>query len=302
MAFGTLGEATRVLDITFYKIGNTTYSPNADGSVDVIDGPSVGVTYAAGSASANNVLDKIRRGQAQVVTGSSNSSSSGRSASAFIYPSNSPGYYKIKGVLYYLWDNGDVWIMSGPFSALRKNYKVLTAAPGAEIQAQIFMGNAERITQAEYPAIPAQAQRIANIEWDNAGGSRSSFLPGIAGDFWTNASQAVQTFMPLIQTGIQEISQGRRNSAAIMAGQIARKQQQLAATRDPVKRAQLTAEIASLQQQQQAFSTLLNQGVPNAPVDVSSSSSSVSSWVPWAVLGVGGVLALAAVTASSGKK
>jgi LysM repeat protein len=274
-----------------HTIGAYTYKVCGDGSVTIASGPSgtAGLTYAAGSDAARDVVAMINQGASTTLEaqhGHTGMHGYGAAAAATVYTVK-PGDSLTKIALAYTGD------MSRYTEILAVNVNTIPDPNRIEVGQRIVLP-ASWVSGGG--STGAGGAKLVN----SAGGSTvrgGSIRP----DFWTTAARGVETFMPLIQTGIQEITAGRRNSASIIAGQIAKKQQQLTRTGDPVKRAQLQAEIASLQQQQAAYSQLLTQGAPPPAVDMTTSSS-VSSWVPWAVLGVGGVLALAAITASSGKR
>jgi LysM repeat protein len=284
-----------------HTIGAYTYKMCGDGSVTVASGPSgtAGLTYAAGSESARDVLEMINQGASTTMaTGHGGGYGFG---APYYDPLTDYNGYGAAATVYTVKPGDTLTKIALAYTGDMSRY--------TEILAVNTIPDPNRIEVGQQIVLPAAwvlggAPGAGGSKVNNAGGPGSSVRGGstIRPDFWTSAARGVETFMPLIQTGIQEITAGRRNSASIIAGQIAKKQQQLARTGDPVKRAQLQAEIASLQQQQAAYSQLLSQGAPPPADDLTNSSASVSSWVPWAVLGIGGVLALAAITASSGKR
>lgn len=317
-----------------HTIGAYTYKVCGDGAVTIASGPSgtAGLTYAAGSEAARDVLAMINQGAATTLeTGHSESGLSGGYEALTDY--SLAGYGATadnwRNFFYITGDSKSTnYLNHGQTGSEQASVTLYTVKPGDSLTkiALAYTGDMSRYkeilavnTIADPNRIEVGQQIVLPQSWvsggsslTSSGGAGASFTGRGGGssaggstfrpDFWSTAAKGVETFMPLIQTGIQELTAGRRNSAAVIAGQIAKKQQQLTRTSDPVKRAQLQAEISSLQQQQAAYAQLLTQGTPPPAADLTTSSSSVSSWVPWAVLGVGGVLALAAITASSGKK
>jgi len=292
-----------------HTIGAYTYKVCGDGSVTIASGPSgtAGLTYAAGSEAARDVLAMINQGAATTLeTGHGHTGLGGGYEALTDY---SLGGYGAAATIYTVQPGDSLTKIALAYTGDMSRYKEILAVNAIPDPNRIEVGQQIVLPQSWVSGGSVIGSKDLNSVGGSGGrssgaggsGSRtggSTFRP----DFWSTAAKGVETFMPLIQTGIQELTAGRRNSAALIAGQIAKKQQQLTRTSDPVKRAQLQAEISSLQQQQAAYSQLLTQGAPPPAADLTASSSSVSSWVPWAVLGVGGVLALAAITASSGSK
>lgn len=193
------------------------------------------------------------------------------------------GYYKLNGYVYLVNPDGSVYVQQGPFGG---GLTYTSGSPRANsVIAQIREGKGTAVSDTSVPAVPT------------GGTAPKSAGPGM--NFWDTANSVVSTFAPLLQTGIQELAQGRRNTSAYLAGQIAKKQAQYAKTTDPVKRAQLAAEIQAMQQQIGAYNSALTTPIPDS---AQVQQTGISSWVPWAVLGIGGVLALAAVTAATGRR
>lgn len=187
------------------------------------------------------------------------------------------GEYSIGPYTYSVNPDGSVDVLDGPFGG--GLHYAAGSSRANQVMSQIQAG------KARYPGTePADTK---------AAGPSAPRL-----DFWSTATNLVDTFSPLIVQGVQELSLGKKNSAAVIAGQIAKKQQQLASTSNPVKRAQLMAEIQALQQQYSAYQNVLQQDIPM--MDDLNAQSSVSSWLPWAIVGVGGVLALAALLGRGG--
>ena len=144
-------------------------------------------------------------------------------------------------------------------------------------------------------------------------GAATTETPGKA-DGWAVVQQAVDTFGPLVTDLVGEITEGRRNTSAWTAGQIAKKQGQLASETDPVKRAKLEAEIKALKQQQKLYtqatdasmSALLNSGgvqpTVYTPPPATAPTLFASDWLPWVGLGMVAVLGAVALSQQGGKR
>jgi len=131
-------------------------------------------------------------------------------------------------------------------------------------------------------------------------------------DGWAVVQQAVDTFGPLVTDIVGAATEGGRNTPTWLAGQIAKKQGQLATETNPVKRAKLEAEIQALKQQQRMYSqatdasmtTLLNSGGAGVGGTLQQSVQApppaqpvmVSTWLPWVGLGFVAVVGVVLVT------
>jgi hypothetical protein len=186
-----------------------------------------------------------------------------------------------------------------------------TASPqlvGQYISPESPMGR-ELLTNAPTSIRTRVAVNAARVPRGMGGGG------GGAGVTLSQVSQVVETFTPLVTSLVGEISGGRRNYQAVLAGQIARKEQTLLTTFDPVKRAQLQAEIDALRQQAGAYQQTLSAGIAPAGVpagipavdpyaqtsgDYGTGGAIPQSTLLWIGAGVAAVIVLA--TLGGGKK
>ena len=157
----------------------------------------------------------------------------------------------------------------------------------------------------------APATLRSRVAVDAARVPRGAAGGGGGGVSLAQVGEAVNIFAPLVTSFVSEITAGRRNYSAVLAGQIARKQQQLLTTTDPAKRAQLEAEIAALQQQAGLYAQTAQAGMPlalppGAPVEdpyQQGASYGATSGIPQStLLWIGAGVAAVLVLASLGKK